>query len=112
MPTKRVPKQRSLHGNVTVGRGCPPYPTAKNERNVRERNLPFQSAGEFDFENALVQIDVRQEYGERRCVALGNLRGRLHVLCFTETHDGIRVISFRKANDREVKNYAKVQTTD
>jgi uncharacterized protein len=35
-------------------------------------------------------------------VALGYLDERLHVLCFTETHDGIRVISFRKANSREV----------
>jgi len=29
----------------------------------------------------------------------------LHVACFTETKDGIRVISFRKANNREVKRY-------
>ena len=33
-------------------------------------------------------------------------------LCFVETTDGIRVISFRKANDREVKRYAEVQTPD
>ena len=80
---------------------------------IRERNLQFESAAEFDFENALVQADSRQDYGEARYVALGNLLGRLHVLCFTETLDGIRaVISFRKANDREVRNYAKVQTTD
>ena len=88
------------------------FDPAKNERNIRERNLPFESASEFDFENALIRIDARQEYGETRYVALGNLRGRLNVLCFTETTDGIRVISFRKANDREVRNYAKVQTTD
>lgn len=88
------------------------FDPAKNERNIRERKLPFESAAEFDFENAIVQTDSRQEYGETRYVALGNLRARLHVLCFTETPDGIRVISFRKANDREVRNYAKVQTTD
>ena len=88
------------------------FDPAKNERNIHERSLPFDSAAEFDFENALVQTDTRQEYGETRYVALGNLRGRLYVVCFTETHDGIRVISFRKANDREVRNYAKVQTTD
>ena len=37
---------------------------------------------------------------------------RLHVLCFTEIPDGIRVISFRKANAREVKRYAKAKTAD
>lgn len=88
------------------------FDPAKNEHNIRERNLPFESAAAFDFENALVQIDARQEYGETRYVALGNLRGRLHVLCFTETPEGIRVISFRKANDREVRNYAQVQTAN
>ena len=84
----------------------------KNERNIRERDLSFELAAEFDFETARVQADLRREYGETRYVALGSLHGRLHVLCFTETLDGIRVISFRKANDREATRYAKVQTTD
>jgi uncharacterized DUF497 family protein len=84
----------------------------KNERNLRERNLSFELAAELDFETAYIRIDSRQEYGETRYVALSNLQGRLHVLCFTETADGIRVISFRKANDREIKRYAKVQTPD
>ncbi len=88
------------------------FDPAKNERNIRERNLPFESAAEFDFDSVLVGTDSRQEYGETRYVALGNLRERLHVLYFTETPDGIRVISFRKANDREGRNYAKVQATD
>ena len=84
----------------------------KNERNIRERGLPFGLAAEFEFETAHIQTDLREEYPETRYVALGNLHGRLHVLCFTETPDGIRVISFRKANDREVKRYAKVQSPD
>ena len=58
------------------------------------------------FETALIGSDDRHDYSEVRCVALGYLNGRLHVLCFTETHHGIRVISFRKANSREVNLYA------
>jgi uncharacterized protein len=84
----------------------------KNERNIRERDLPFERAAEFDFANASVFVDSRQDYGEDRYVAIGYLQGRLHVLCFTETAVGIRVISFRKANDREVKRHAKVQIHD
>jgi uncharacterized DUF497 family protein len=38
-------------------------------------------------------------------VALGLLEGRVHSLVFAETSKGIRVISFRKANSREVKRY-------
>lgn len=78
----------------------------------RERGLPFEQGAEFDFSSALITVDDRKEYGEVRYVALGMLGERLHVLCFTEITDGIRVISFRKANSREVARYAKVQTTD
>ncbi len=88
------------------------YDPAKNERNIRDRGLSFASAAEFDFETAMYAADERKEYGETRFVAIGMLDERLHVLCFTETAEGIRVISFRKANTREVKRYAQVQATD
>ena len=88
------------------------FDPSKNKRNIRERDLSFDLAEDFEFETAHIHADSRQEYGESRYIALGSLHGRLHVLCFTETADGIRVISFRKANDREVKPYAKVQSPD
>ena len=85
------------------------FDPTKNELNVRRRGLSFEAAADFDFETAVVAVDNRRAYGETRYVALGHLGERLHVLCFTETGDGIRVISFRKANPREVSRYAKVQ---
>lgn len=88
------------------------YEPAKNERNIRNRGLSFDSAADFDFEGALYAVDQRHDYGETRYIAIGLLGVRLHVLCFTETADGIRVISFRKANAREVKRYAKVQAVE
>lgn len=59
----------------------------------------------FDFRTALFWFDTRKSYSEQRIVALGLLEGRLHSLVFAETDTGIRVISFRKANSREVKRY-------
>lgn len=56
--------------------------------------------------------DLRKNYPERRFVAIGVLDDRLHVLCFSETDLGIRVISFRKANKREEKNYEKNISTN
>ena len=88
------------------------YDPAKNEQNIRSRGLSFDSAADFDFEGALYAVDERRDYGETRYIAIGMLGGRLHVLCFAETEDGIRVISFRKANAREVKRYAKAQATE
>ncbi|MBU3694339.1 MAG: BrnT family toxin [Rhodocyclaceae bacterium] len=43
-----------------------------------------------------------RSYGELRIVAFGLMHGRLHMVCFTFIEGGIRVISLRKANKREV----------
>jgi len=88
------------------------YDQAKSERNVRERGLSFERARDFDFETAKFWEDDRQVYPETRYVALGYLDQRLHVLVFQEVEDGIRVISFRKANDREGKKHGFAQKLD
>ncbi len=86
------------------------FDPAKDARNIRERGLSFEQVAEFDFETAAYLTDDRQDYGECRIVAVGYLDRRLHVLCFVETEDGIRVISFRKANLREAKKHGKALT--
>ena len=88
------------------------YDSKKSERNRLDRGLPFDRAAAFDFQNALYAIDERRDYGETRFVALGLIGDRVHVLCFVETEDGIRVISLRKANPREVNRYVQNQTPD
>jgi uncharacterized protein len=84
----------------------------KDAWNRRERGLPFERACDFDFATALYYLDERRHYGETRRIAVGYLDKRLHVLCFVETRTGIRVISFRKANDREVKRHGKSKIID
>ncbi|MEH6467812.1 MAG: BrnT family toxin [Porticoccus sp.] len=81
------------------------YNKAKNQRNIEERGLSFDEVMDFDFSTANVIEDTRHDYPEQRIVATGYLGSRLHVLCFTPINGGIRVISFRKANKREVKSY-------
>ena len=73
---------------------------AKNEKNIHERDLSFERAVEFGFQGAIFLVDSRYNYEEIRYIAVGYLERRLHILCFTETPTGIRVISFRKANAR------------
>lgn len=81
------------------------FDPAKDERNIAERGLSFAQAADFDFASALFWLDTRKRYPEQRIVALGLLAGRVHSLVFVESSTGIRVISFRKANSREVKRY-------
>lgn len=82
----------------------------KSRKNTQDRGLPFDQVVDFDWETAIYSEDVRQLYPERRFVAIGYLGERLHVLCFTPIEQGVRVISFRKANSREVKRYEKETT--
>ena len=81
------------------------YDPIKNQKNINERGLSFDDVRYFDWDSARVAIDERFDYGEIRYIALGFMADRLHVLVFTPTDDGIRVISFRKANQREIKHY-------
>jgi hypothetical protein len=81
------------------------FDPAKNAINIALRGLSFERAADFEFETALFSPDVRHDYGEARIRALGWLNGRVHALVFVETRHGIRVISFRKANKREVNIY-------
>jgi len=88
------------------------YDPAKNAVNIKERGLPFDRARELDFDNAVTIQDRRKPYPEVRYVSLAMLGTRLHVLCFTPIAGGIRVISFRKANPREVKRYERVHAAN
>lgn len=81
------------------------FDPAKNLRNIADRGLSFELTDEFDFDTTVIWIDARKVYPEARISALGLVAGRLHALVFSETAKGIRVISFRKANKREVKRY-------
>jgi uncharacterized protein len=81
------------------------YDRSKNLQNIDSRGLSFEQVVDFDFETANYTIDKRRDYGETRRCAIGYLGNRLHALVFTETKNGIRVISFRKANKREALNY-------
>ena len=85
------------------------FDPAKNERNQRERDLPFERVHEFDFEAAIIHTDERFDYPEPRFIAIGYLENRLHVLVFAEEGNSLRVISFRKANEREAEKFGLPQ---
>jgi uncharacterized DUF497 family protein len=81
------------------------YDPAKNAINIALRGLSFVRAADFDFQSAVIWIDARKVFPEVRISALGLFDGRVYSLVLTENACGIRVISLRKANKREVKRY-------
>lgn len=81
------------------------YDPAKNSRNIEERGLSFDLVANLDWDSAVIIEDTRKDYGERRFSVFGFIYGRLYVVVFTPRTDDVHVISFRKANKREVKEH-------
>lgn len=82
------------------------FDPSKREATLEARGLDMAAAGEvFDGPHMTVEDD-RADYGEARLITIGFLSDRMVVLVWTERGDIRRVISMRKANDREQKTYA------
>jgi hypothetical protein len=81
---------------------------AKNKQNVKKHGLDFADAEEMFSGVLLFWPDLRKDYGEDRWTGIGTIRGRTVVVAFTEREaEMIRVISLRKATQRERKQYEK-----
>jgi uncharacterized DUF497 family protein len=81
------------------------YDAAKSRRNAALRGIDFADAIELFSGPHVTQPDLRRDYGERRVIAYGLIRGRLHVCVYTLRGDVHRIISLRKANRREIDAY-------
>ncbi len=81
------------------------FDPAKRERTLRERGLDFMDAPEVFADTTVDQDDDRFDYGERRQVSVGYLRGRMVVIVWTLRGSVYHIISMRKANKREQAEY-------
>jgi len=76
---------------------------AKSDLCFRERGFDFAYAAQVFFDpDRMVQADTRYSYGEERYRVIGVIEQRLFVVVYTPRHDAMRIISARKANQREV----------
>lgn len=79
---------------------------AKSEACFRERGFDFAYAARAFFDpNRVVRMDTRHSYGEPRYQLIGMIAHRLFVVVYTPRQDALRIISARKANKREAKQY-------
>lgn len=77
----------------------------KRARTLHERGLDFAQAEQVFAGPAFTQADERFDYPEPRFVTFGLLDGRMIVIVWTATSGGRRIISMRKANEREQARY-------
>ena len=77
----------------------------KRQDALVNRGLDFARFAYVDRDSLRTWPDLRGDYGETRFISYGYLDGRLHTFCWTPRGENIRIISMRKANERERKRY-------
>jgi len=79
---------------------------AKSETCFQERGFDFAYAARAFFDpDRIIQADTRHSYGEERYQLMGKIERRLFVVVYIPKHGAMRIISARKANQREVKHF-------
>ena len=77
------------------------FDSAKRAATLRARGLDMARAGEVFAGATLTVEDDRRDYGEDRFITIGFLDGAMVILVWTLRGGAHRIISMRKANERE-----------
>ena len=67
--------------------------------------LSLEEAARRDWNRVLAKLDTRTDYGELRQIGYGPIGRRLYCVVFVDRGDTLRIISLRKANNREIDRY-------
>jgi hypothetical protein len=81
------------------------FDSDKRDKTLTERGLDFARAGEVFAGVTVSAEDARFDYGEPRFATVGVLDGRMVVVVWTPRGAVRRIISMRKANEREIAKY-------
>ena len=82
---------------------------AKAKANWNAHGVSFELARTvFGDPFAIERLDDRQDYGEQRFIIIGMAEGQVILfVAYTERQDRIRIISARRATQREEEDYFK-----
>ena len=83
------------------------FDSDKRDKTLAERGLDFARADEVFAGKQFTAQDLRIGYGEPRFFTAGMLGERMVILVWTPRGEGRRIISMRKANEREQARYAQ-----
>ncbi len=82
----------------------------KNQSNFEKHGIYFEEAIDIFKNDCLTWIDNRKDYSEVREITIGEIKKNIViVVVHTDRFGNIRIISARKANQRERRNYYEHQ---
>lgn len=83
------------------------FDPAKDVINREKHGVSLADAADFEWDSAVTWPDQRGGYGEHRMIGLGYIGLRLFAVVYVDRDDSRRIISLRKANQREINRYAQ-----
>ena len=83
----------------------------KAAQNVAKHGVPFEYAARVFLDLHRRDSQDNRHYGEERWLTLGKIEGRLFAVAYTPRGAVIRLISARKANEREQRKYDETLST-
>lgn len=83
------------------------FDPVKDRSNVQKHGVSLSLAAAIDWSSARTIPDTRRDYGEIREIGYAIIENRLYCVVYTQRQDRRHVISLRKANAREVRNYVE-----
>ena len=83
------------------------FAPSKDAINQTAHGISLEVASQLEWETLQSKPDTRRDYGELRMIGYAVMDERLYCVVYVDRGDIRRVISLRKANEREVAKYAK-----
>lgn len=78
----------------------------KDHINTEKHGVSLGLAEQLEWDSLIAIEDNRQDYGETRMIGFAPIIDRVYCVVYVDRDLQRRIISLRKANQREVKRYA------
>ncbi|MGF6899399.1 BrnT family toxin [Paraburkholderia sp. GAS348] len=88
------------------------YDQTKSDANQRKHGVSLAIAEKIDWSAVWCAPDDRKDYGELREIGYSPIGERLYCVVFTQRGNVFRVISLRKASNREIERYEQANEID
>ncbi|HIJ83065.1 MAG: phage protein [Magnetococcales bacterium] len=89
------------------------FDPAKDVVNLKKHGESLRLAKYLDWGSSIFAPDRRRDYGELRMIGYAPFEdGRLYCVVFVDRNNVRRIVSLRKANSREVRDYVNARAID
>ncbi len=79
----------------------------KDQQNLAKHGVSLNEAVNLEWDTLWGYEDTRKDYDETRNIGYTYIGLRLHCVIYADRNETRRIISLRKANNRELNRYAK-----